>query len=124
MIDDVLPQVRGSKPTPPLEPSWLQLYPEGKQAYVESFEHSSYPFASLNHAGSSSSIEAGLSGSGGTPLLSTATTSNPSTMGLLVAFVAGMGVALLVAQFLGRRERRRRTSGYTAVPNAVTESNA
>ncbi len=113
MIDDELPQVRSEKHTSPQPLSWVHLYPTGKEAYKESF--SDTPVLSLQDV--AKNTEATLTDHGMVGAHHMGQTSPAG--GLLAAFVAGLVVALMVAQFMNRRQRRH--TGYTAVPDHVQE---
>lgn len=129
MIDEELPQVRSSQPVQPNQPSWLHLYPQGKHAYDDSFSQS--PILSpTNNEASSTTIEASLSPSTGGTTGSSSSSIVPalhsSHMGLMMAFLAGLGVALVIANIVNRRtDRSRRVAGYSAVPDtAATKTEA
>ena len=114
MIDVELPQVRTSMPVTPYHLPWMHLYPQGKKAFDASYAES--PLLSHQSPASSSSVAASLSGGpNDNSFLATASNSSGS-MGLLLAFVAGLVVALLTAHLVNRRSDRRRT-GYCAVPD-------
>jgi hypothetical protein len=122
MIDEELPQVRSSKPITPDQLPWLQLYPQGKKAYEESFAQS--PYLDQNSESSLVATTASLSGESSHRHSSTMAMMDspvPSStnhhVGLLVSFLAGLVVALMAANFMNRRSERRRT-GYSSVPDS------
>ena len=111
-IDEELPRVRSSDPVKPRPVEWMHPYPTGTSGYIHSFDDTSD--VSLG-------IEAGAVPTPANTYLGQAWPS--IAFGLLMAFVAGLVVAVLGMHALQGRDRRRRgKGGYTTVPDSTDES--
>jgi hypothetical protein len=111
-IDLELPQVRSSDLVKPRQVEWMHPYPTGLSGYIHSFNDTS-------------DLSVGREGTVvGTPVnthLGVAWLS--IVIGLLMAFVAGLVVAVMGMYALQRRHRRRQgKGGYTSVPDSTEDS--
>jgi hypothetical protein len=125
LIDVPLPQVRSSHPFTPKTLDWMHLYPTGQTNYVDSFNDTPQPPATLE---GDATVGATL---GAVNFLQSRTSTMPADKylgessssqhgGLFMAFVAGLVVAVVGMQILqGRRGSRRRTEGYASVPDST-----
>ena len=123
-IDLDLPQVRSSHPVTPKNLDWMHPYPTGESAYIDSFNGNA-------EEQETTTIGATLGAAlGGGPTAAVSSYGSYDSFqsqqqqqhgGLLMAFVAGLLVALIGMNLLqARRDSSRRREGYALVPDSTS----
>jgi hypothetical protein len=111
-IDVELPRVRSSGPVKSRPVEWMHPYPTGLSGYIHSFDDTSDVSLGIN--GGEVPTSANISLGQAWP---------SAIVGLLMAFVAGLVMAVLGMHALQGRDRRRHgKGGYTPVPDSTDES--